>query len=218
MHVVHGGRCVAAHDTARERLGYRIHCEPLVVSLPTTLLESDSDTASIVSRSFNAWGPDGGLQRRFADSAASSSSVAGSSGAAASVAEEDPNVVGDWSRVRAPRWLAVQNGNAGLGIAWRRLLEWVLDECAMAAENHKEEDIISGCDGQAAVDNSLALEEVDGLSADPHIEEDIGKCDGQAAVNDSSLIGEWRHRTLALVAVAHTASKVTPAGTRPAQQ
>ncbi|KAM3522763.1 hypothetical protein NHJ13051_005490 [Beauveria bassiana] len=41
------------------------------------------------------------------------------------------------------------------------LLEWVLDECDMAAENHMEE-YIYGCDGQAAVNDSSALEEVDG--------------------------------------------------------
>ncbi|KAM3489735.1 hypothetical protein MY3957_006967 [Beauveria namnaoensis] len=41
------------------------------------------------------------------------------------------------------------------------LLEWVLDECDMAAENHMEE-YIDGCDGQAAVNDSSALEEVDG--------------------------------------------------------
>ncbi|KAK8146248.1 hypothetical protein G3M48_003374 [Beauveria asiatica] len=81
------------------------------MSLPTTLLESDSDTASIVSRSFNAWGPDGELQRRFADSAASSSSssssMVGFSHAAASVAEEDPNVVGELRRAHeflVARW------------------------------------------------------------------------------------------------------------------
>ncbi|KAM3512860.1 hypothetical protein MY11210_003490 [Beauveria gryllotalpidicola] len=83
------------------------------LSLPTTLLESDSDTASIVNRSFNAWGPDGGLQRRFADSAASSSSLAGSSHAAASLADEDPNVVGDWSRVGAPKTAGVPKRKGG---------------------------------------------------------------------------------------------------------
>ncbi|KGQ08681.1 hypothetical protein BBAD15_g5993 [Beauveria bassiana D1-5] len=82
------------------------------MSLPTTLLESDSDTASIVSRSFNAWGPDGGLQRRFADSVASSS-VAGSSHAATSVTEEDANVVGDWSRVRAPKTAGLPKRKGG---------------------------------------------------------------------------------------------------------
>ncbi|KAM3530132.1 hypothetical protein MY4038_005068 [Beauveria bassiana] len=82
------------------------------MSLPTTLLESDSDTASIVSRSFNAWGPDGRLQRRFADSVASSS-VAGSSHAATSVTEEDANVVGDWSRVGAPKTAGLPKRKGG---------------------------------------------------------------------------------------------------------
>ncbi|KAM3507539.1 hypothetical protein MY11210_007100 [Beauveria gryllotalpidicola] len=40
------------------------------------------------------------------------------------------------------------------------LLEWVLDECYMAAENHMEKDI-GGCNGQAAANESSALEEVD---------------------------------------------------------
>ncbi|XWW93494.1 hypothetical protein V2A60_001427 [Cordyceps javanica] len=61
------------------------------MSLPTTLLDSDSDAASIANRPFNAWGPNGEMERRHAGSA---SSAPASSSAAVS---DDPNVVGDWS-------------------------------------------------------------------------------------------------------------------------
>ncbi|KAK8147973.1 hypothetical protein G3M48_000621 [Beauveria asiatica] len=62
--------------------------------------------------------------------------------------------VQQWAPVEVPSTSNLADNFAGL-------LEWVLDECAMAAENHIKE-ALDGCDGQAAVDNSSALEEVDG--------------------------------------------------------
>ncbi|KAM3553241.1 hypothetical protein ARSEF4850_007010 [Beauveria asiatica] len=62
--------------------------------------------------------------------------------------------VQQWAPVEVPSTSNLADNFAGL-------LEWVLDECAMAAENHIKE-AFDGCDGQAAVDNSSALEEVDG--------------------------------------------------------
>ncbi|KAM3449412.1 hypothetical protein MY3296_006957 [Beauveria thailandica] len=63
-------------------------------------------------------------------------------------------IVQQWAPVEVPSTSNLADNFAGL-------LEWVLDECAMAAENHIKE-ALDGCDGQAAVDNSSALEEVDG--------------------------------------------------------
>ncbi|KAM3471805.1 hypothetical protein MY5147_005628 [Beauveria neobassiana] len=89
------------------------------------------------------------------------------------------------------------------------LLEWVLDECDMAAENHMEE-YVYGCDGQAAVNDSSALEEVDGCvevnikelaeytfspekftSPEHNLGEDEGKDDVQ---NDAMMPIEQDHR------------------------
>ncbi|KAM3436285.1 hypothetical protein MY4824_004436 [Beauveria thailandica] len=62
--------------------------------------------------------------------------------------------VQQWAPVEVPSTSNLADNFAGL-------LEWVLDECAMAAEDHIKEAFY-GCDGQAAVANSAALEEVDG--------------------------------------------------------
>ncbi|OAA79665.1 hypothetical protein LEL_03151 [Akanthomyces lecanii RCEF 1005] len=70
------------------------------LSLPTTLLDTDSDVASIVNN-FNAWGPNGELQRRRPDSVMDS--AASLSSEAVSAENNDPNVVGDWTRVGKPK-------------------------------------------------------------------------------------------------------------------
>ncbi|KAJ4151017.1 hypothetical protein LMH87_011737 [Akanthomyces muscarius] len=70
------------------------------LSLPTTLLDTDSDVASIVNN-FNAWGPNGELQRRRPDSVLDS--AASLSSEAVSAENNDPNVVGDWTRVGKPK-------------------------------------------------------------------------------------------------------------------
>ncbi|OAA50116.1 Acyl-CoA N-acyltransferase [Beauveria brongniartii RCEF 3172] len=62
--------------------------------------------------------------------------------------------VQQWPPVEVPSTSDLANNFAGL-------LEWVLDECAMAAEKHMKEDI-HRCIGQAAVKDSSVLEEVDG--------------------------------------------------------
>ncbi len=69
------------------------------LSLPTTLRESDSDAASIVNQ-FNAWGPDGEFQQRGADSVKADSALSSDAASAYTAPSNDPNVVGDWTRMR----------------------------------------------------------------------------------------------------------------------
>ncbi|OAQ97072.1 hypothetical protein LLEC1_00957 [Akanthomyces lecanii] len=70
------------------------------LSLPTTLLDTDTDAASIVNN-FNAWGPDGELKRRRRDSLVGSAPSLSSE--AVSAENDDPNVVGDWTTVGKPK-------------------------------------------------------------------------------------------------------------------
>ncbi|KAJ2969323.1 hypothetical protein NQ176_g8724 [Zarea fungicola] len=71
------------------------------MSLPTTLLESDSDADSVVNRSFNAWDPNGMYARRGRSTADSLDDSTDDSVGSESLAETDPNVVGSWDKVAA---------------------------------------------------------------------------------------------------------------------
>lgn len=71
------------------------------MSLPTTLLENDSDADSVVNRSFNAWDPNGMYQRRGRSTADSVDESTDDSVGSESLAETDPNVVGSWDKVAA---------------------------------------------------------------------------------------------------------------------
>lgn len=73
------------------------------MSLPTTLREaaagSDGSGASILHRSFNAWGPAGDMQRhRTATMSGDSASdlLTETESASSAAYNDDPNVVGDW--------------------------------------------------------------------------------------------------------------------------
>ncbi|EGX96406.1 hypothetical protein CCM_01062 [Cordyceps militaris CM01] len=88
------------------------------LSLPTTLLDTDSDASSVVNQSFNAWGPDGEMERRrqpasVADSSSASSLTAFSGASTASVVNDDPNVIGDWSRARSSKTDAMPRRKGG---------------------------------------------------------------------------------------------------------
>ncbi|KAJ6788313.1 hypothetical protein PWT90_05125 [Aphanocladium album] len=69
-------------------------------SMPTTLRDADSDAASMMHRSFNAWDPSGNMARRKADSVTNDTM---SETASASTQNDDPNVVGDWTKVTGPK-------------------------------------------------------------------------------------------------------------------
>lgn len=80
------------------------------ISLPTTLLDTDSDAASIVNN-FNAWGPNGEMQRRRTDSVIDS--AASLSSEAVSAENDDPNIVGDWTRVGKAKSAALPRPGKG---------------------------------------------------------------------------------------------------------
>lgn len=79
------------------------------VSLPSTLLESDSEGGSIANRSFNAWPPDGRHHRQKPTKSENTDSDTAST-SSRSVAATDPNVVGDWSAVPLKNPTPVRKG------------------------------------------------------------------------------------------------------------